>query len=72
MEAVDDEEDTIDVVDQISVGFLLTWSFLPFDFLGAAQFYAALSRQYTPLSALTPSSSASPNKRPATPSSIKL
>ena len=40
--AVDNEDDTIDITDQFSVGFLLARLFLPVDFLGTAQFYAAL------------------------------
>ena len=46
IEAVDDEDDTIDVIDRVSVRFLLSRLFLPADFLATAQFYAALLGQH--------------------------
>ena len=46
VEAVDDEDDTIDIIDQFSVGFLPFRFFLYVDFLGTAQFYAALLGQH--------------------------
>ena len=46
IDAVDDEDDTIDIVDQISVGLLSFRFSLYVDFLDAAQFYNALLRQH--------------------------
>lgn len=46
MEAVDDEDDTIDIIDQLSVGFLPFWFSLYIDFLDTAQCYTALLRQH--------------------------
>ena len=46
IEAVDDEDDTVDLIDQRSVGFLPFRFSLYVDFLDTAQFYAALLRQH--------------------------
>jgi hypothetical protein len=46
IEAVDNKDNTIDITDQFSVGFLLSWFFLSVHFLGPTQFYAALLRQH--------------------------
>ena len=40
--AVDDEDDTIDITNQFSVGFYFPSFFLLVDFLAPTQFYAAL------------------------------
>jgi hypothetical protein len=46
IEAIDDKDDTIDSIDQISVGLLPFWFCLYINFLDTAQFYTALLRQY--------------------------
>jgi hypothetical protein len=46
VEAVDDEDDTIDTIDQFSVDFLPFQFFLYVDFLGTAQFCAASLGQH--------------------------
>lgn len=45
-EAVDDEDDTIDITNQFSVGFYFPSSLLLVDFLAPTQFYAALLGQH--------------------------
>ena len=45
-EAVDDEDDTIDIIDQLSVGSLPFRFSLYVDFEDTAQFYAALLGQH--------------------------
>ena len=46
IEAVDDEDDTIDIIDQISVSLLPFRFSLHVDFLDTAQFYTTLLRQH--------------------------
>jgi hypothetical protein len=46
IEAADDEDDTIDITDQGSVGSPLARLLLPVNFLGTAEFYAALLGQH--------------------------
>ncbi|KFY96818.1 hypothetical protein V500_02300 [Pseudogymnoascus sp. VKM F-4518 (FW-2643)] len=65
IEAVDDEDDTIDITDQFSVP---RSSMPPYsDRIYASPYQSGSVDLQTPLSALTPSSYASPSKRPATP-----
>jgi hypothetical protein len=45
IEAVDDEDNTIDITDQFSVGFYFPSFFLLVDVLAPTQFYAALLGQ---------------------------
>ena len=46
MEAVDDEDDTINITNQFSVGFLISQLFHLANSLGTTQFYAASLRQH--------------------------